>query len=88
MNLSNNFAKFKRTILATNTIDIPKSISTTATIINEVYDEIDCAMKYINNFAIADPTLTKGKLSYDDKLYKKQQLLLIRGIQLSLMVYL
>ena len=68
MNLSNNFAKFKNTILATNTIDIPKSISSTATIINEVSDEIDCAMQYINNFANADPTLTKGKLSYEDKL--------------------
>ena len=68
VNLSNTFSKFKETILLTNTIDIPKSISETATVINEVSDEIDCAMQYINNFANADPTLTKGKLSYADKL--------------------
>ena len=68
VNLSNNFAKFKETILLTNTIDIPKSISATAVAINEVSDEIDCAMQYINNFANADPTLTKGKLSNADKL--------------------
>jgi hypothetical protein len=68
VNLSNNFAKFKETILLTNTIDIPKSISSTAIAINQVSDEIDCAMQYITNFATPDPTLTKGKLSYADKL--------------------
>ena len=68
VNLSNNFAKFKETILLTNTIDIPKSISATAIAINAVSDEIDCAMKYISNFATPDPTLTKGALSDADKL--------------------
>ena len=68
VNLSNNFAKFKETILLTNTIDIPKSISSTAIAINQVSDEIDCAMQYISNFATPDPSLTKGKLSYADKL--------------------
>ena len=68
VNLSNTFSKFKETILATNTIDIPKSISTTASIINEVSDEIDCAMQYISNFATPDLTLTKGSLSDADKL--------------------
>jgi hypothetical protein len=68
VNLSNNFAKFKETILLTNTIDIPKSISATAIAINTVSDEIDCAMQYISNFATPDPTLTKGALSDADKL--------------------
>ena len=68
VNLSNNFAKFKETILLTNTIDIPKSISATALAINAVSDEIDCAMQYISNFATPDPTLTKGSLSDADKL--------------------
>jgi hypothetical protein len=68
VNLSNNFAKFKETILLTNTIEIPKSISATAIAINEVSDEIDCAMQYINHFANPDPTLTKGSLTIADKL--------------------
>ena len=68
VNLSNNFAKFKETILLTNTIDIPKSISATALAINTVSGEIDCAMQYISNFATPDPTLKKGALSDADKL--------------------
>jgi hypothetical protein len=68
VNLSNNFAKFKETILLTNTIEIPRSISATATAINEISDELDCAMQYINHFANPDPTLIKGSLSSADKL--------------------
>jgi len=68
VNLSNTFSKFKETILATSTIEMPKSISITSTIISEVSDEIDCAMQYINHFAIPDPTLTKAILSPGDKL--------------------
>ena len=68
VNLSNNFAKFKETILLTNTIEIPTSISATATAINEISDELDCAMQYINHFANPDPTLIKGSLSNGDKL--------------------
>jgi hypothetical protein len=37
---------------------MPHSISTTATIISEVSDEIDCAMQYINHFATPNSNLT------------------------------
>jgi len=68
VNLSNTFARFKETILATNTIEIPKSISTTSAIISQVSDEIDCAMKYINNFVVPDSNLIDAALSDSDKL--------------------
>ena len=55
VNLSNTFGKFKETILATSTIKIPKSIGDTKIVISNVMDELNCAMKYINNFV--DPTL-------------------------------
>jgi len=68
VNLSNNFAKFKETILATSTIEIPQSIYTTAIIINEVSDEVDCAMQYINNFVTPNSNLQNAELSSADKL--------------------
>ena len=68
VNLSNTFAKFKEAILATNTIEVPKSIYTTASIITSVSEEIDCAMKYIGNFASPDSNLEGATLSSDDKL--------------------
>uniref|UniRef100_A0A6C0EXZ3 Uncharacterized protein n=1 Tax=viral metagenome TaxID=1070528 RepID=A0A6C0EXZ3_9ZZZZ len=68
VNLSNTFAKFKETILATNTIEIPKSIATTSSIISQVSDEVDCAMKYINNFVYPDSSLINATLSDSDKL--------------------
>ena len=68
VNLSNTFGEFKKTILATNTIEIPKSIATTSSIISQVSDEVDCAMKYINNFVSPDLNLIDAALSDSDKL--------------------
>jgi hypothetical protein len=67
VNLSNTFAKFKETILETNTIEIPKSIYTSSAIISTVSDEVDCAMQYINNFVTPDPNLHGASLSDTDK---------------------
>ncbi len=44
VNLSNIFGKFKETILATSTINIPKSIHNTSMLLNEVMDEVNCAL--------------------------------------------
>ena len=49
-NLSEVFGKFKQTILATSTIQIPKSAHDTSVILHGVMDEISCAMNYINHF--------------------------------------
>jgi hypothetical protein len=49
-NLSEVFGKFKQTILATSTIQIPKSAHDTALVLHGVMDEINCAMNYINHF--------------------------------------
>ena len=68
VNLSNSFAKFKETILETNTIEIPKSIYTSSTLISNVSDEVDCAMKYINHFVTPDSSLEGASLSDGDKL--------------------
>ena len=72
VNLSNTFGEFKKTILATNTIEIPKSIATTSSIISQVSDEVDCAMKYINNFVSPDLNLIDAALSDSDKLIIKK----------------
>jgi hypothetical protein len=68
VNLSNTFAKFKETILATNTIEIPQSIYKSSAIISSVSDEVDCAMQYINNFVTPDANLEGAALSAGDKL--------------------
>ena len=57
VNLVNTFGRFKETILATSTIKIPKSVENTKITIQNVMGELDCAMKYINNFI--DPTLNQ-----------------------------
>jgi hypothetical protein len=48
--LSEVFGKFKQTIMATTTIQIPKSAHDTKVIIQGVMAEVDCAMQYINYF--------------------------------------
>jgi hypothetical protein len=65
VNLSNVFGKFKEIVLATSTIQIPKSSHDTAVIIDNVMDEINCAMKYIGYFVSPDsnPTLIDAELS-------------------------
>jgi len=53
VNLSTVFGKFKETILATTSVQIPKSAHDTAVIITGVMSEINCAMQYIGHFVDA-----------------------------------
>ena len=53
--LSNVFSKFKSTIIATSTINIPSTTIETSKKLNKVMDEINCAMNYISHFVEADP---------------------------------
>jgi hypothetical protein len=50
VNLSNVFGHFKETIVATSTIEIPKSVSDTKNVLVSVMSTINCAMTYINHF--------------------------------------
>jgi len=67
VNLSNVFGQFKKTILATTTIKIPKSAQDTRIILENVMDEVSCAMNYVNNFVIPNPSLIKGQLDDEDR---------------------
>ena len=49
-NLSETFGRFKHTILATSSIQIPKSAHDTKIILEGVIGEVNCAMNYINHF--------------------------------------
>ena len=49
-NLSETFGRFKQTILATSSIQIPKSAHDTKLILQNVMGEVNCAMGYINHF--------------------------------------
>ena len=53
VNLSNVFGRFKETILATTSIQVPKSAHDTSVILSGVMDEINCAMQYIGHFVDA-----------------------------------
>ena len=57
VNLSNVFGEFKQTIALTSTIKIPKSAEHTKNIIENVMDEVNCAINYINHFV--EPTENK-----------------------------
>jgi hypothetical protein len=68
VNLSNVFGRFKKTIIATSTIRLPKSMVDTNKIIKDVLSEVNCAMNYMTYFVNpADTSLTKAALSEDDK---------------------
>ena len=67
-NLSKVFGKFKETILATSTVQIPKSAHTTSVLIQNVSSQIDCAMKYINHFVDStSPAPATADLSAEEK---------------------
>jgi hypothetical protein len=53
VNLSKIFGKFKETILATTSVQVPKSAHDTKVILSGVMDEINCAMQYIGHFVDA-----------------------------------
>ena len=69
VNLSNIFGKFKETVLATSTIQIPKSSHDAAIIINHVMDEVNCAMQYIGYFVdpSSNPSLHGAALSAQER---------------------
>jgi flagellin-specific chaperone FliS len=68
VNLSNVFGKFKDTIVATSTIRLPKSVVDTQLIMNNVMQEVNCAMNYMTYFVNpADTSLTAAALSDNDK---------------------
>jgi hypothetical protein len=65
--LSNKFGKFKETILATSTIQLPCSVGETKAAIEDVTGEINCAMRYINHFVSPNGSLVDSELSAADK---------------------
>ena len=67
-NLSKVFGKFKETILATSTVQIPKSAHETSVLIQNVSSQIDCAMKYITHFVDStSPAPVTADLSAEEK---------------------
>jgi len=52
-NLSQIFGKFKETILATSSIQLPKSAHDTKVVLETVMSNVNCAMKYISHFVDA-----------------------------------
>lgn len=49
-NLSETFGRFKETILATSTIQLPKSAHDTKLLLENVVSQVNCAMTYITHF--------------------------------------
>jgi len=69
VNLSNVFGEFKEIVLATSTIQIPKSSHEASIIINDVMDEVNCAMQYIGYFVSpeSNPHLSNAALSVQEQ---------------------
>lgn len=59
-NLSEVFGRFKETIMATATIQMPTSAHNAKVIIEGLVDELSCAMNYINYFVSADGAAPVG----------------------------
>jgi len=61
-NLSKVFRCFKKTILLTSEIKIPKTTQDTKDVLVEVMSEVNCAINYINHYLI------KANLFNSDKI--------------------
>ena len=66
-NLSNVFGRFKKTIMATTTVTLPKSAYDTSVILQDVMSEVNCAMNYVNYFVNPVSDLPEAHLSSADK---------------------
>jgi len=67
VNLSNVFGQFKQTIVATSTIQLPKSVTDAKNVLVSVMDEVNCAMTYINHFVDASSEApVEGNLDQED----------------------
>jgi len=61
-NLSKVFGKFKETILATSTVELPKSAHDAKVLLQNVVGQVNCAMTYITHFvdsSVAAPDAAK-----------------------------
>jgi hypothetical protein len=69
VNLSNVFGKFKETVFATSTVQLPKSAHDAAIVVQDVMDEVNCAMEYIQYFVdpTSKPALASAQLSSTEK---------------------
>ncbi len=67
VNLSNTFGDFKKSIIATNTIQLSESVGKTKEALQDVTDEIDCAMKYIQYFVAPSGSLPEAELNEIDR---------------------
>lgn len=76
VNLSNVFGTFKKTILATSTIQIPKSAHDTSVLLQSVSAELNCAMGYISYFV--DSTSEKPQ---DSDLSEEEQQVISSAIK-------
>lgn len=59
VNLSNVFGRFKKTILAKSTVELPKSTHDATVLIEGVVSQVSCAMNYISYFV--DPSSVASK---------------------------
>lgn len=67
-NLSEVFGRFKKTIMATTTVKLPKSAYDTSVILQGVMSEVNCAMGYIGHFVNpGSEVLPEANLSAADK---------------------
>ncbi len=66
-NLSKVFGKFKETILATSTIELPKSTHDTRVVLEGVVSNVNCAMKYVSHFVDASSSSAPPKADLSDE---------------------
>ena len=73
VNLSETFGRFKQTIFSTSAIQLPRSAHETKNAIEDVMNEVNCAMNYVNYFVSPEDAslnslqLTNAQLSPAEK---------------------
>ena len=67
VHLSNTFGKFKKSIVATHTIQLSDSVGKTKKILEDVTEEVECAMQYIQYFVSPSGSLPAAELNEIDR---------------------
>lgn len=67
VHLSNTFGKFKETLVATHTIQLSEAVGDTKKALEEVSQEMECALKYIQYFVNPEGSLPAAELNEIDR---------------------
>jgi hypothetical protein len=81
VNLSETFGRFKQTIFSTSAVQLPQSAHQTREVVEEVMNDINCAMNYINYFVCPDDVSLNTTQYAKAQLSQEEQNIISKSVQ-------